>query len=40
METHDYNRYMAEITALNQVKDFLSTHRDTMSDSNKQKLIQ
>ncbi len=37
---HDYSKYMADIKALNQVKEFLSTNRDKLSEVNKHKLIQ
>jgi hypothetical protein len=39
IETHSYNSYMAEVTALNSVKEFLSSNRETLSGSIKQKLI-
>jgi len=40
IETHSYNSYIAEVTALNSVKEFLSENRATLSGPLKQKLIQ
>ena len=36
---HEYQVYLADVTALNSVKEFLATKKDIMSKQTKDKLI-